>query len=145
MTRAAIPDVKPHHCPFLSSLPAAVSGTIEGPATDSPLAQKPVVVALDQMCLNLAHGIENHAYNDEKTGTAEKLRGDLWNVQSLTKQNSKNRDHVRKMAPAKVSRVMVKSKNLRRRFPDARPGCNRRISSHHLRSGTAEIGSRPRK
>src|SRR5262245_1062774 len=86
------PDVKPHQCSFLSGFASTVGRAIESPPTNSPFAQEPIVVALDQMCLNLAHGIENHADNNQKTRAAEELRCDLRNVQSLAEQARQDRD-----------------------------------------------------
>ena len=47
---------------------------------------------LDQMRLDLAHGVEHDADDDEQTGAAEKLRGDRRHMQTLTEQTRQNGD-----------------------------------------------------
>ena len=59
-----------------SRLTATVAGAIETRPRMRPLRKKSVVMALDQMRLDLAHGVENHAHDNQQAGATEKLRGD---------------------------------------------------------------------
>ena len=64
-------------------------------------------MALDKMGLHLAHRVENDADDNQQTGAAEELRRDVRNIQACAKSCGRIAMIVRKIAPAKVSRVIV--------------------------------------
>ena len=115
-------DVKPHQSSLLCRLSPIVGGAIKCPATDSPFAQKPVVMTLNQMCLDLSHCIKNHTDDNEQTGPAKKLRRDCGTCRPWLRRLGKMAISVRKIAPAKVSRVIVKSRKSAVGFPGRTPG-----------------------
>src|SRR5437868_151652 len=77
-----------------SSVPSSTSlRRIAPAAADATFAEEAIVMPLDQMRLHLPHRVEDHAHDNEQAGAAEKLRGDLWNLQTLAEEARQDRDH----------------------------------------------------
>ena len=74
-------DVKPHQRGLRCGIATVVSrARIESSPANPPLAQKPVVMALNQMRFDLAHRIQHYTNDNEQACSTEKLRGHLRNM-----------------------------------------------------------------
>ena len=80
---------------------------------------------LQEVGFDLAHHVEHHADHDQQRGAAEELGDERAGRQShqLAGEHRQDEDQaVRKMAPAKVRRVIVKSRKSAVGLPGRTPG-----------------------
>src|SRR5678815_371467 len=84
-------DIKPDQCTLLHGLSSASRRAVKAPANPA-FAQESIVMTLNQMGLNLAHGIQNNADNDKQTGSPEELRRDVGHIHLMRKHLRQDRD-----------------------------------------------------
>src|SRR5581483_331484 len=77
-------------CRFAATVLAQIA--VERATANAALAQKSIVMPLNEVRLDLSHRIKHHSHDDEQTRAAKKLCGDLRHLQSLAQQTRQNRD-----------------------------------------------------
>ena len=79
-------------------------------------------MTLEQVSLNLAHGVENNTHGNEHTGAAEEERNCERNVEEQVDELWEKSDQGKRGCPKKVRRVITKSRNFAVGSPGRTPG-----------------------
>jgi len=81
-TRRTAAQRSPDEDALLDGL-ARPAGVRSKATTEPPLAEEAVIMALNEMGLDLAHRIEHDADHDKKTGAAEERGGEIRDAQLM--------------------------------------------------------------